>query len=85
MRDPNQLAADVDNININSPDAIERERQFEYVRLELHKLFEQIDTDHNGQIDRDELVAYMLKLTGDRNGASGMSPEEAADLKFRYD
>jgi len=25
-RDPNQMAADVDNININSPDAIERER-----------------------------------------------------------
>ena len=26
VRDPNQVAADVENININSPDAIERER-----------------------------------------------------------
>ena len=27
-RDPNAAAADLDNININSPDAIEKERQY---------------------------------------------------------
>lgn len=32
VRDPNQMAADVDNININSPDAIERERHLASVR-----------------------------------------------------
>ena len=32
VRDPNMAAADIDNINIHSPDAIERERHFQQVK-----------------------------------------------------
>ena len=58
------MAADVDNININSPDAIERERHLAQVRQDLIKQFEMIDADQNGYVDKEELIQYMLNLTG---------------------
>ena len=57
-------AADIDNINIHSPDAIERERHFQQVKQNLHRQFQEIDTDHNGYVDKQELIAYFLTLTG---------------------
>jgi len=60
VRDPNQNAADVDNINIHSPDNIERERYYAQVRLEIKAQFEHIDKNHDGYVDRDELVNFMM-------------------------
>lgn len=65
------MAADVDNININSPDAIERERHLAQVRLDLIKQFEEIDADKNGYVDKEELISYMLRLTGNQDGMLG--------------
>ena len=83
------MAADVDNININSPDAIERERHLAQVRQDLIKQFELIDADQNGYVDKEELIQYMLRLTGNNDGMMGgqsnMSPEEEAELRARFD
>ena len=65
-RDPNVVASDLDNINIHSPDAIERERHFSQVKQDLHRQFEMIDTDGNGYVDKEELIQYMLDLTGNK-------------------
>jgi len=42
---------------------IERERHFAQVRQDLIRQFEMIDADHNGYIDKEELIQYMIKLT----------------------
>ena len=82
------MAADVDNININSPDAIERERHLAQVRQDLIKQFEMIDADQNGYVDKEELIQYMLNLTGNAQGMQSlaqMSPEEEEELRARFD
>jgi hypothetical protein len=71
VRDPNQMAADVDNININSPDAIERERHLAQVKQDLVRQFEMIDADQNGYVDKEGLIEYMLRLTGNSDGMMG--------------
>ena len=48
VRDPNAAAADLDNINLHSPDMIERERHFAQIRVELERQFKEIDSDHSG-------------------------------------
>ncbi len=68
MRDPSAAAADLDNIKINSPDAIERERHYEQVRLDLIKQFDAIDADRDGYVDKEELIQYMLALTANKKG-----------------
>ena len=82
------MAADVDNININSPDAIERERHLAQVRQDLIKQFEMIDADQNGYVDKEELIQYMLNLTGNAQGMQSlnqMSAEEEEELRARFD
>ena len=87
VRDPSAAAADLDNININSPDAIERERHYEQVRLDLHKQFDAIDVDRNGIVDKEELIQYMLTLTANKKGLQrgGMNQEEVDDLRDRFE
>ena len=76
------MAADIDNINVNSPDAIERERYLLQVRQDLQNQFEEIDADHNGYVDKDELIQYMLRLTGNNEE---MSVEQEYDLRGRFE
>ena len=89
VRDPNQIAADVDNIQTNSPDAIERERHNTQIRQDLLKTFQEIDADKNGYVDKEELIQYMLKLSGNNKGIMGgqnnIPPEEFLDLQGRFD
>ena len=51
--------------------------------------FEMIDADHDGYVDKEELINYMIKLTGKGDGKFGgdrqYSPEEEADLRQRFD
>lgn len=58
--DPNARAADLGNINMHSPDTIERDRHFAQVKQELHRQFEDIDRNHDGLIDKEELIEYLL-------------------------
>ena len=82
VRDP------LDNINIHSPDAIEKERHYQQLYQDLKRQFEAIDRDHNGLIDKEELVAYMMEMTGNKMAAEGgvaaMSEEEQIDLEARF-
>ena len=81
MRDPNAVAADLDNINIHSPDQIEKERLYKQKYNELKRQFEQIDLDQNGVVDRGELIEYMVNLTGNRLQAEGQ--QQSPDGTFQ--
>ena len=94
VRDPSVIAADLDNINIHSPDAIERERHNQRIKEDLQKLFEKMDTNRDGFVSKDELVTYMIELTGNARaadkmsmaeGAQGMSRDERAELENKFD
>ena len=75
VRDPNGVAADLDNINIHSPDQIEKERLYKQKYNDLKRQFESIDLDHNGFVDRNELIEYMVQLTGNRLIAENADPQ----------
>ena len=57
------------------------------MRQDLVVQFEQIDADHNGYVDKEELVQYMLRLTGNNAVIAGgqLSIEEEADLRDRFE
>ena len=65
VRDPNAAAADLDNIHINSPDAIERERHYAAVEQTLQEQFNEIDTNKDGNVDMQELHQFMEKMCRD--------------------
>lgn len=92
--DPSVIAADLDNINIHSPDAIERERHNQRIKEDLTKLFIKMDKNRDGVVSKEELVSYMIELTGNKRasdkmslteGGQAMSRDERADLENKFD
>ena len=61
--DPNSRAADMGNINMHSPDTIDRERHFAKVKQQLHDQFRDIDKNKDGLITKAELLDYLMTLT----------------------
>ena len=52
----------------------------------MKRQFETIDKDKDGYVDKDELVEYMIKLTGNKVGSTeDLSPEEQEALRNRFD
>ena len=54
-----------------------------------------IDTDNNGYVDKEELIEYMLSITGNKmvgddrmvptSGSEGMNLDQMLDLRARFD
>ena len=47
-KDPNSRAGDIGNVNMHSPDTIERDRHFAKVKQQLHEQFRDIDKNKDG-------------------------------------
>ena len=64
------------------------------IREDLQRLFEKMDTNRDGYVSKDELVSYMIELTGNKRaaekmsiaeGSQGMSREEREELENKFD
>ena len=49
-------------LEMNSPDIIKREREFERLHKELEKQFRLVDVNNDGSISKNELVNYLKNL-----------------------
>ena len=59
-KDPFAAPGDATNVALNSPDNIEKERDFERIYKILKKEFEKIDTNRDGTLHEHELTEFLL-------------------------
>ena len=71
------------DINLHSPDTIERDRHFAKVKQQLHEQFKDIDKNRDGLITKQELMDYLMHLTKNQNVSS--TEENDNDLRARFD
>ena len=60
-QDPFAAPGDAPSVALNSPDNIEKERDYDRIYKILKKEFEKVDTSGDGTLDKGELVAFLMK------------------------
>ena len=60
-KDPFAAPGDAANVALNSPDNIEKERDYERIYKILKKEFEKMDTSGDGTLDKKELIDFLMK------------------------
>ena len=66
--DPFAAPGDAQNVALNSPDNIEKERDFERIYKVLTREFQQMDTSGDGTLDKGELMDFFMKKVKEQGG-----------------
>ena len=59
-KDPFAAPGESTNLALNSPDNIEKEREFERMHKQLKKQFEAMDQSGDGSLSKEELVNFLF-------------------------
>ena len=80
-RDPNADPGNQQNMIINSPDNIEKERKYAQLHLNLQREFSEADTNKDGRLMKTELVQFLMS----KSKADQVQDENEMEmLKERY-
>ena len=55
---------DVNRVVVNSPDYIEKERQYSKLHQALQTQFEEADLNKDGRLRKEELIHFLMKKSG---------------------